>query len=981
MNKKDNESNTKHIEGGSPFDMAIKVCAAHSYHKERHLKRTALPHHFWLALTLSGLLAACGGSSNTPSPNPVSPVGAAIASGNAKPVALADLLSSTQTLLSTQTANYATAKQTLFGLNSNGSANASSLTGLTWNPTHDSSYFTILDGGRNQIVLPSNWSYANNAAGTGVGLAVIGTASSTHTRYAAFGGNPLGVPGNAAMDAFMSNTMTWLTPRASSSGFKVVTAHLPGTETYYFPHESAVRAWFASHYPGVIINGQPGGQTQADNLCDGSALAGCLQNADLLVIGREQGPSAYDGTVVMQAVSDAQARGIPVLYLHHYRDANDLASRLLAYFGLGQNNNYWGIEGLNAFDPSTLPQIPPQLAGLADMLTRLDQGTFSTDWSGCTIVSMYPTNCSTDATYMSQFGSQATQLRNTLRQLDANGTALFSLGGYELEKRLVLIGDKYRESVAYPLDKTANQQDFMRALFSDVTAYVHRPYASVAKNLGNFSGLFPASTPTLSRQINVALPLSGSRDYATGLYAMPGSTITLTRSDTSGSTVTFALNMLRDTTFAFNPNGLVRPKQISSPRMPLGSGQSVTITSPYGGPLYLFLTASTSGAQTVTVQVDGVITHPLLRDATDPAQVTAFEAEVANTPTNWVIVTSDAFTLHSSLTNFRSTLTSYSNNIAKFASDIWTYTIKDIYELAGFNMASGKLSLPATVASFCTAHGWDCTGTQHRRDQMQHAISDMASCGSGCSGNPFDMNGGFTPLDWGVAHEIGHNLQRDRLKIFGGISTEVSNNIFPIHNAIVYNQSADGKISPKSDRPGSATTVFNDMTAAIATANPVAAMTATVWTDPSYGANNSERLMFYRQLVEYARYYNPNIFSDGWEVYTLLYLLERNFSASANTWASVATSYGFGTYASYPSSISGNDFMLVASSFIIGRDLRPMFDLWGISYTSAAAAQVAANGTAPVQALLFPMKDMAQFSSGVGSPVVIGPGAVYPSGY
>jgi hypothetical protein len=419
--------------------------------------------------------------------------------------------------------------------------------------------------------------------------------------------------------------------------------------------------------------------------------------------------------------------------------------------------------------------------------------------------------------------------------------------------------------------------------------------------------------------------------------------------------------------------------------MPLNAGQSVTITSPYGGPLYLFLTASTSSAQTVTVQVDGVISHPLLRDTSDPVQVAAFETEVANTPTNWTIVTSDAFTLHTTLGYLKKSLTRYGTNMADFGIDIWTYVIKDTYELAGFNFSSGKLSLASTVSAFCAAHGWDCTGTQHQRDKMAHAISDKSLCGDGCSGNPFDIDFAFDPFSWLVQHEIGHNLQTARLEIYGGISTEVSNNIFPMHKMITYNlgkvgPARTGVARPQVDYSGICKTVFNDMMAALGTADPKGTMYTNIWTNTAYSANNGERVMFYRQLTEYARYYNPS-FSDGWEVYTLLYLLDRNINnTSASNWASVAASYGFGSYASAPSA-SGNDFMLVAGSFIIGRDLRPMFDLWGISYSSAAAAQVVAYSTLPVQPLLFPMSDMDQPASGVGSPIVMSTGASYPIGY
>jgi hypothetical protein len=138
--------------------------------------------------------------------------------------------------------------------------------------------------------------------------------------------------------------------------------------------------------------------------------------------------------------------------------------------------------------------------------------------------------------------------------------------------------------------------------------------------------------------------------------------------------------------------------------------------------------------------------------------------------------------------------------------------------------------------------------------------------------------------------------------------------------------------------------------------------------------------MFYRQLVEYARYYNPSL-GDGWALMSLMYLLDRNFDASTANWSAVAAPFGFGTYAANPSTMSGNDFMLVASSFIIGRDMRPMFDLWGVSYSSAASAQVAAHGSTPVGQLLFPMSHLSQIPARVGAPIVMSTTATYPSGY
>ncbi|WP_028101628.1 ImpA family metalloprotease [Pseudoduganella violaceinigra] len=912
---------------------------------------------------------ANGGGGQPADPN--APLINALASGNGSTLSLGTVMGAAQTLISGQISEYGSVKQAVF----NG------VGPIDWDPSQDSSYFTVLDVARNHVLLPSNWKYKGNAAGSGATLAVAGTAPVSKARYAAFGGNPLGVPGNAAMDKLMTNTVGWLSSRAGSGNFKVVVAHMPGTETYWYPHEKKVRDWFYGKYTGVTVNNLASGASQQDNSCDGTALAGCLQGADLLVIGREQGPGSYSGDTVMKAVTDAQARGIPVLYLHHYRDANDLAGRMLDYFGLDQEINYWSEEGLKAFNPASLPSAPAQLSAMQALLNRLEQGSFSTNWSGCS--NAMRIDCSGDATYMAEFGTLAAQIRDALRKFDSDSTQLFARPGYQLEKLLVLLGDKYRENVSYPMDKSANKQDFFRAYFSDATAYITRSSSSVAKNLGNFSAPIATSTPTLSQTVTVTLPASGSKEYLTGLYVIPGKTVTLTRTDGGNGPVHFGLNMLRDTTRIFNTYD--RPTNISSPRPALEQNKPVSITSPFGGPLMLFVDAATSGSQPVTVRVDGVITHPVLRNPNDPAAVAAFQNEVNTTPTNWVGFTTDTLTIHSTLDHFKQTIADYNGNMAALASDIAVYTVKDTYELAGFNSASGQLQLANGVTAFCNSKGWDCTGLQHRRDVMQHVISDShALCGNGCSGNPFDEDWAFDPLGWGESHEIGHNLQQSRLNVYGGKSTEVSNNIFPVHKQMKYNLSAAGIASPIRSHAGAGQEVFDIVKAALGTADPVTSMYNSSWSDASYAANGTPRLMFYRQLVEYARYYNNGgQFQDGWEIVPLLYLLNRNFAqANDASWSSKAAGFGFGTYAgSYPGSMDGNDFLLIASSNIIGRDMRPMFALWGITTTSAAQAQVAAYNYQSSQALYFPMNTVISPKDKVGAPIVMSAGASYPAGY
>jgi immunomodulating metalloprotease len=904
-------------------------------------------------------------------------VSAALVAGDAQYASTDEVMQAALALISGEATRYGEVKQALFKLNPDGTRSSSTVGLIDWDPSWDSSTFGVKDSARNHVILPSNWNYGSKSGGNNATLAVAGYSLDGKARYSAFGGNPLGVPGNANMDQFMVNVVSWLTARTDLANLKVVTAHLPGTETYWFPHEKKVRDWFFAKSPTATVNGLAAGATQKDNVCDGAALAGCLQTADLLVIGREQGPGAYDGAAVMQAVSDAQKRGIPVLYLHHYRDNDDLSARMLNYFGLSQQTNYWARQGLLSFEPAALPAVSPQLSKFQALLNRLNQNSFSTSWSGCSTGGRI--DCSGDTAYMAEFGNPVSDVREMVQGLDDPDAPLFAQAGYQMEKLLVLLGDKYRAALSYPMTKSGNRQDFFRGLFSDMTVMNNRSFTTVAKNLGNFSDMFPAGTPTISSTVTTGLPASGSKQYMTGLYVMPGTKVTLTRTDGGSNTVRFGVNMLRDTTRVFNTYD--RPSQISSQRFALQPNKPVTITSPYGGPLILFIDAPKAGEQSVSVKVDGVITHPVLRDAYDPVQVASFRDAVNTTPTNWIAFATDTLTVQSQKDKFKQTIANYQGNMSRLADYTFKYTIKDTYELAGFNASSGFLSLAPSAKAKCDSLGWDCTGTQHRRDTMQNVIVDAhAACGNGCSGNPYDQDWAFDPLGWGESHEIGHNLQVGRMKIYNDRSTEVSNNIFPTHKMIKYNQSPAGLAAPLKARTDIGFAVFTSMKTALAAADPVAAMYQSTWADGSYAANNSARIMFYRQLVEYARYYNSS-YVDGWELFTLQYLLDRNMSANSGKWGSVAASYGFGTYASYPSNMEGNDFMLISSSFLIGRDMRAVFKLWGITVSADAEAQVAAYNLPAAAQLFFPMNDLASSGSGVGQPVAMSATASYPAGY
>jgi immunomodulating metalloprotease len=479
------------------------------------------------------------------------------------------------------------------------------------------------------------------------------------------------------------------------------------------------------------------------------------------------------------------------------------------------------------------------------------------------------------------------------------------------------------------------------------------------------------------------------REYATGLYAMPGRSVSVTRTDNSSAQVSIVINMLRDTTRMYDTNGYARPKTLGGARIALAPGATTTITSPFGGPIYIFVEKDVTEPE-ANLNFAGVITHPILRDMRDAAQVATFNAELATTPTNWVVMASDYLTFHSTKPKIRQTLTTYGDDMNLLADRIWKYMVKDTYELAGFNTEAGDLTLATGVTQFCAASGWDYAGLQHRRGAMQHVIVDQAQCGSACSGNPYDQSGPLNPLGWGETHEIGHNLQRGRTKIYDNRSGEVSNNIYPAHKIMAFNR-AENPATLLTRDAGATQEVFNLLVSATQPGASATLAYDAIWSSSAYAANNSLRLTFYRQLVEYARHYNPAMFSDGWELYTLMHLQERNFSVASAQWSSLRGALGFSTYAAYPSTISANDFMLISASRIIGRDMSPIWDMYGITFSAEAAAQVASFNYAQAEKLLFPMRvvnahgntqsNPAASAYRVGAPVLVQATAVYPAGY
>ena len=560
------------------------------------------------------------------------------------------------------------------------------------------------------------------------------------------------------------------------------------------------------------------------------------------------------------------------------------------------------------------------------------------------------------------FNQGAVAIREQLQALDYEGSNLFAQAdGSRLLKIAVLLADKYRETIHYPMDKvTTADTPFYQALFADAGVHYSRPNNVVQQDMGDFTRAQTSlqAETTLSKTLSYT-PTAFGEWTSTGLYAPPGKTITVRRTDSGTSEVKLRFNLLRESTRLWNDKQYSRPRYMSSPVITLAAGKTYTFSTPYGGPLYVGWMGVESGATPFTLEFSDVLANPLLQ-AFDAIEIQSFLNELLLSKSDWVDIKTPYAEIHSLksyvLQSFAQQDGNSSNgytpeDVQAYIEDLNGYLIAGNYEYAGFS-GGGLSGLDAEVTDFCTRFGLNsvvydgstrnlCTDAAiHTKPKIQHINADVnAACGSLCSGNPFDSSAPIDPLGWGENHEMGHNLQRARMKIYAGRSGEVSNNIFPLHTQWNWAVAQGLSKHPSQTRPANQE-AFTILQSAIK-AGTAANTSHPLWSGTGTYDNAFERLSFYMQLA-YTQ--------QSWDLYTKLYLLERIYTdaiLSDAKWVTVKGLLGFGNYTrTDASNITGNDFLYVAASKVAGKDYRDYFTVWGIETSPAAQAQVVANGAA-----------------------------------
>lgn len=766
---------------------------------------------------------ATSSSSVTPSSSPTASVSTSLA---ASPSATASPLLGPDAAVATGMSSYASGAQLRAALraaiataDSLGSTIRSAIfaniasASLSWDPSHDSALLGIDDAGSAAAILRGNWMYKGGATNERPLLGAAGLSQGgAGGRFAAFGGNPIILAaGNAVLATYLRGTITWLNggtdPASAGSGFKIVTANIPGASSYWFQHDVPTRAWLASSYPSANIN--------TNNACDNAALANCLATANLLVLscqvsGSDDSASANwpasaaaVGAAVGPAVKAFLARGGAVLYVHYYRDANAITDAVFPELGIRYvDNNYWSEFGVKDSDVTTAASADGSAGGvtLSGALTSiLDTLTGATPLSAGDLSACQADGASTWAScatgsyapgFAAKIGAPALMLRDTLRAIDRSGGNLFALPGRTTLKLAVLLGDKYRanntaDAGTTPLNVPFRGTDaaaFAGAVFADSSILYRRVGTPAQDSLGTLycprSILYARgcgsdaydhrkwssrASVLSSIESTASVPIDDGWT-TTGLFALPGRTITVERLDSGAREAGIMFFFHREsTTKARQVDGATgwslydRPQFVQSTVIKIVAGApAANVTTPHGGPIYLWRAGAGSAAVAATepgvrLRFTGVAQHPAILDINDDAAVTAFVATAATNPIPMVDLRAEGFEVHMRrdklLDSLAAPLTLLQDYTAPGAAgmrallDDFKYNfVEAVYSLAGFKLPGKPLAstISPILASACSGLGWNCIDeTVHIRTSTQHSnYDDNAACGDGCSGNP-----------------------------------------------------------------------------------------------------------------------------------------------------------------------------------------------------------------------------------------------------
>ena len=405
---------------------------------------------------------------------------------------------------------------------------------------------------------------------------------------------------------------------------------------------------------------------------------------------------------------------------------------------------------------------------------------------------------------------------------------------------------------------------------------------------------------------------------------------------------------------------------------------------------------SEEGQRSTTMSISGAAHHPAILDPTDSAEFDQFVHLLDNEIPHWDF-RGNGFESHGRkdrLTNTLNRSDYYNGDPAALFESVQVDHIGNLYYLSNF--LPGK-TLEETNSAFAMGVCNDLIGSSlcndlsiHTRPFIQHANFDQYSqSGFGTSGNPWDSSTWIDPPGWLDNHELGHNLQVNRLNIgytsssedwstYQSRATENSNNMFPYYVRWRHHYHSLGNTTTIIDEHSSGKLAFaNIMYDVVGLTNSAGERVIVdnacqvvstgglerhdeLLQGAGYVDHNWYRMQFYIQLMlrtQGMTFRNGTENKWGYDLVPLLYLLQRSFghvAQSESDWDANKANFGFELFpysghAVYGGgnvgSIPGNDWLLVTLSYLTQYNWLSQFELFGLRTTSLAQSQAQAHGT------------------------------------
>jgi hypothetical protein len=543
----------------------------------------------------------------------------------------------------------------------------------------------------------------------------------------------------------------------------------------------------------------------------------------------------------------------------------------------------------------------------------------------------------TDVPGFNEYTSALRAIRTALNSLDSLRLNIFETtkeNHYRLQKLMILTGDKLRENIKYPMDKVkTDDNEFIAALLADYSVYNNRKINKAQKDLGNFSRTDFSGV----KHVNKTVKLKSKWVFrSAGVYAFPGETFKVTRKDNSDVVVKVFINTLREgSTHEYNPDGYKRPKKVQSTKYELKPNQTIELTSCYGGPIEIY---SDRNDEDIELYFENVGLHPYWRSAADNE---TFKEALEKGEFDWAEIATAGFEVHSTLEKMRETVKNW-GGAQRVAYLTQKYTSNYPHVLAGFK-GEGVDEVPE-ILDFANNHNLDVKNI----NIIKHMNADQATCGSGCSGNPYDAYWAFNVISHGDIHELGHGLESGDFR-FENFQGHATTNYYAYYTQSRYN--ADNNDTYKCQALPFKE-FYEKLQEAQKQTDPKAYMA-------NYWKQEDARLSFEILVTVEAmmQVQQKHKLENGWHLLARMHILQREKNRAkkdTTTWNSMKDNLGFSTYTLDEfKSIPRNDYIAVTMSFAAKLDLRPYFDMMGIEYTDKASNQINSFGFDKAEKIYF----------------------------